>query len=119
MAGKEAVNETDLEANKKPETKTDKPGADHKRAVESREAIARKRKRQSQGCGDQHHSKDCAYAEDEQVEDRPRGLANGAENEQRDSRGASKTVDNADKERAEGMEKTEAVDWRAQPVGRG
>jgi len=78
MAGEEAVDKADLVADKKSETKTEKAGAQHKSAVEPREAVASKRKWQSQGGGNQHHSYDGAHAEDQQIKNSPTRLANRA-----------------------------------------
>ena len=78
MAGEEAVREADVVANKNSKTQTEKAGAKDEGAIEPGEPMARKGKRQGQGRGDQHHASDGANAENEQVQQRPLGLADGA-----------------------------------------
>ena len=78
MPGKEPVHETYLVTDKNPKTQTDKARAKDKAATEPREAVAGKRERQGQGGGNQHHAGNCANPENQQIEQRPLGLANGA-----------------------------------------
>jgi len=78
MAGEEAVDETDVVANENPKTQAENAGAEDEAAIEPSETMAGKRKRQGHGGGDQHHAGDGADAEDEQIEQRPLGIANRA-----------------------------------------
>ena len=78
MAGEEAVDEADVVANENPKTQAENAGAEDEAAIEPSETMAGKRKRQGHGGGDQHHAGDGADAEDEQIEQRPLGIANRA-----------------------------------------
>ena len=77
--------------------------------------MASARKRQGQGCGDEHHAGDGADAEDEEIEQRPLGIANRAEDEQSDGGGACQAVNDADEQRTHGVKETEAREGCAEP----
>src|SRR5690242_20076314 len=78
MAGEEPVHEANVVADENPKTQAEKARAEDEAAVEPFEAMAGKRKRQGQRGGDQHHAGDGADAEDEQIQQRPLGIANRA-----------------------------------------
>src|SRR5207248_957629 len=78
VAGEEAVDETDVVANKEPETEANYTGAQNEAVVEPGKAMAGKGKRQSQRGGDEHHAGNRPDTRDEQVEQRPFRLANCA-----------------------------------------
>src|SRR5438105_14720315 len=77
-SGEEAVDKADVVTDKNPETETDETRTENEAAVEPCETATRKRKRQGQSNGDQHHADDGAEAKDEQIEERPLGLAERA-----------------------------------------
>ncbi len=96
LAGEEAIDESDLVANKQPKTETEEARTHHEATVEPCEFIAGKGKGESQSRSNQHHSRDRADAEDEQVEDRPLRLTNCAQDEQGNGRGTGQAVHDAD-----------------------
>src|SRR6266852_5640182 len=103
MIGEEATDDTDLVADKESKSQTDKAGANHEAAIEPREFVSREGKRQRQGGGDQHHPGDGADAENQQVEDRPFRIVNGAKYEQGDGGGTGEAVNDAYEQRAQDM----------------
>ncbi len=78
MAGEEAVHEGDVVANKNSETQAEKARAKDEASIEPGKSVAREGKRQGQSRGNQHHAGNRAEAENEQIEQRPLGLANRA-----------------------------------------
>lgn len=100
MAGEEAVDEADVIADENPKTQAEQAGAEDEAAIEPCEAMAGEGKGQGQGGRDEHHAGDGANAEDEQIEQRPLGTANRAQDQQSDGGGTCQAVDNAHKQRA-------------------
>src|SRR5256884_2865779 len=78
MTAKEAVQEADVVTDKNPKTQADQARAKDKAAIKPSEAVAGKRERQGQGGGNQHHAGNRAQPENQQIEQRPLRLANGA-----------------------------------------
>lgn len=76
MAGEEPVDEADVVTDENPKTQAEQAGAEDEAAIEPRETVAGERKRQRQRGGDEHHAGDSADSEDEQIEQRPFGIAN-------------------------------------------
>ena len=70
--------------------------------------MPRKGKRQGQRDGDEHHSANRADTENQQIEDRPFGIVNRAENEQGHCGGARETVNDAYEQRAQQVKKSQA-----------
>ena len=69
--------------------------------------------------GDDHHSGDGANSEDQQIGDGPVGIANGGEHEQGDGGRAGESVDEADKQRANGLIEAELAEDAIHPADRG
>ncbi len=116
MAGEEAVDETDVVANENPKTQAENAGAEDEAAIEPGKTMAGERKRKGHRGGDEHHAGDGADAEDEQIEQRPLGTANRAQDQQSDGGGACKAVDDADEQGAQSVEEAEVREQVAQPI---
>ena len=116
MAGEEAVDETDVVANENPKTQAENAGAEDEAAIEPGKTMAGERKRKGHRGGDEHHAGDGADAEDEQIEQRPLGTANRAQDQQSDGGGACKAVDDADEQGAQDVKEAEASKRLAQPI---
>lgn len=97
MGGEEAVDETDLEGQEEAEAETEQTGANDEPAIEPSEAGTGVGKRKSQADGDEHHSGDGAEAENQEIENSPTRLVNGAEHEKRDGGGTRQAVNDTDK----------------------
>jgi len=104
MAGEQAIDQADVVADKKPEGQTDQARRGDQPSVEPREFVSREGKRQRDGGGDEHHARNCSYAKNQQIEDRPSRVANRAQHQQCHGGGACQSVDDTDKQRAQGME---------------
>lgn len=96
MAGKQAVDETNVIGNEQAEDETENARTGDEPAIEPGKTRAgiRKRKRQSQG--NQHHSRDRSDPENQKIKDAPARAMNRAQNEQGYSSGARQTVHDAD-----------------------
>ena len=119
MAGKEAVQEADVVTDKNPKTQTDKARAKDKAAIKPSEVVAGNGERQGQCGGNQHHAGNRAHPENQQIEQRPLRLANGAQNEEGNGRGSGEAVYDADEKRAQGVKEAEVHEGFAQPTRRG
>src|SRR5229473_1613365 len=118
MVGKKAGGETDLVTDKKPKTQTEETRSHHEAAMEPREPGTGKRKRQGQGRGDQHHSGDGADAENQQVQNRPLRIVDGAQHQQSYRSGTRQAMNDANEQRAQGVKKPQARQWPAKPTRR-
>lgn len=78
MAGKEAADKAHVVTDENPKTQTEQAGAEDEAAIEPSEAMTCEGKWKGQSGGDQHHTGDRADSEDEQIEQRPLGIANRA-----------------------------------------
>ena len=101
MAGEQAVDEPNAIANEQAEGETQKTGTGYQPSIHSRETISRKRKGQRDGRGDEHHASNGADAKNKQIQYGPIRGANGAQDEQRYSRGTCEAVHDADEQRPE------------------
>src|SRR6267143_4565909 len=86
--------------------------------MEPGEPGAGKRKRQGQRDGDEYHARDGAGAENEQVKKRPSGIMDGAQHQQSHCGGTCQSMNDANEQRAQGVEKSEARQGPAQPTRR-
>ncbi len=78
MAGEETVHEGNVVTDKNSETQAEKARAKDEASIEPGKAVAREGKRQGQSRGNQHHAGNRANPENEQIQQRPLGLANRA-----------------------------------------
>jgi hypothetical protein len=78
------VESTDLVNQKKAEAEAQKAGRDSQRAIEPGQAVGRVSERQTDRRRDEHHSGDRPHAEDAQIDNTPRPVANGRQREQGD-----------------------------------
>src|SRR5712692_7785363 len=116
MAREQAVDISDVIANKESEAQTYQARSSDESPVQPGEFVTRKGKRQGQGRGDQHHSRDGADAENQQVEHCPFRLSDGAQNEEGDGGGTGQAVDDADEQRPQGMKKSQSLEGGAQAL---
>jgi len=116
MPGEEAADEANVVADENSKTQAEQAGAEDEAAIEPGEAMAGKRKRQGQSSRNQHHACDSANAEDEQIEQRPLGIANRAQHKQSDGGGACEAVNDAHEQGAQGVKEAEARERAAQPI---
>src|SRR5260370_33543963 len=119
MTGEEATDETDPVTDKESENQAEQTRSSHKAPIKPRESITCGRKWKGEGRGDQCHPRDGADAENQQVENCPLRLANGAQDQQRDRSGACQAVNYADKQRAQGVKEPQSLEGSAQPTGSG
>src|SRR5215831_18129884 len=118
MAGEEAARETHFINDKKAEHKADDAACGGENAVHARKAGPRKRERNGDCGGDQHHSRDRAEAENEQVDHGPNGDANRRKNKERDGCGAGETVDDSYHEWTQQLVQAEAAEGAVHPSER-
>src|SRR6266705_6402324 len=118
MIGEETAGKTDLVTDKEPETQTEETRPNHEASIEPRELVTGERKRQGERGGNQHHSRDGAEAENQQVKNRPLRITNRAQHQQSHRGGTCQTVNDANEQRAQGMKKTQPPNWLRGPFGR-
>src|SRR6266576_1527408 len=118
MIGEETAGKTDLVTDKEPETQTEETRPNHEASIEPREFVTGERKRQGKRGGNQHHSRDGADAENQQVENRPLRITNRAQHQQSHRGGTCQTVNDANEQRAQGMKKTQPPKRSTQPIRR-
>src|SRR6266436_5577068 len=90
----EPVDETHLVDDKKPESQADDSRNESQAAIETSKAILGKCKWNGNRRGDQHHPRNGANAENEQIQHRPGWNTDGGENQQRNGGRSGKTVNN-------------------------
>src|SRR5882757_5564059 len=110
VAREEAVDESDLIANKQAKGQTQHSGADDEATVQPSEPIVHEREGKRDDAGDQHHSGDGADTKHQQVEYRPLRFANRAQDQQRHRRGTCQAMHDADKERAQSLVEAKAAE---------
>jgi len=111
MACEKTVHEADVVGNEETETEAEQAGGHSQAAVKPNEAPPGVRARDRDGRGDQHHARDGAHAEDEQVDDPEGGIADGGKHEQGDGSGSGQAMYDADNQGSEGM-------VQPKPIGR-
>src|SRR6266851_6872233 len=116
MIGEETAGEAYPVTNKEPETQTEKTGSHHETAMEPREFMPRKGKRQGERGGDQQHPANRADTENQKIENRPFRIVNGAEDEQRHGGGTCEAVNDAHEQRAQHVKKSQPRKESAQPL---
>ena len=118
MTGEETADKTDLVTDKEPETQTEEARPNHEASIEPRELVTGERKRQGERGGNQHHSRDGAEAENQQVKNRPWRITNRAQHQQSHRGGTCQTVNDADEQRAQHVKKTQPPKRSTQPIRR-
>lgn len=98
MAREEAVDETHLIDDEESEGDAQDSGGDRQAAVEPLPAMADVVEGRGHAEGDEHHAGDSAYAEEEEVGDRPMRVVKGGEDEKSYGGGTCQAVDEADDE---------------------
>src|SRR5579859_1057864 len=115
VSTKQAVGETHLIDDEESEDQADNAARDTQAVIQALEALVRNRERHGDRRGDEHHPGNGANPEDKQVGNRPRGDANGGQDEQSDGRGTSEAVNDAYRERAQRLIQAETAKSAVQP----
>ncbi len=118
MIGEETADKTDLVTDNEPETQTEETRSDHEASIEPSEFVTGERKGQGEGGGNQHHSRDGAAAENQQVKNRPSRITNRAQHQQSHRGGTCQTVNDANEQRAQRVKKTQPPKRSEQPIRR-
>ena len=115
MAGEEAIGEPGLIANEKPEAQTEQPGRCHESTIQPRKSGAGERKRQGECRGDQHHACDRAGAKNQQIEDCPFRIVNGAQHQESNGGGTCQAVNDSNEQGPQGVIKAQTLKRSAKP----
>ena len=118
MIAEETADKTDLVTDKEPETQTEEARPNHEASIEPSEFVTGERKGQGERGGNQHHSRDGAGTENQQVKNCPSRITNRAQHQQSHRGGTCQAVDDADEQRAQRVKKTQLPNRSTQPIRR-
>jgi hypothetical protein len=120
MVGEEAAHEANLIDDKKPEGQTDQAGRKPQSLIETSEFCPiRVSKWKHDRPGDEHHARDGPDPEDEEINERPFGITNGGQDQERNRGGSSQPVNEPDKQRPQTLIETDPRKMSVEPIERG
>lgn len=103
IAAEESLHHANLVRHYQTKSDADQAGDQRQFAAEGFESVPHKSECGCDAHGDQHHAGDCAYAEHQQIGDRPGRIADAGEDEQSDRRRSGEPVHDAYDQRAESL----------------